>query len=97
MLWVQGIGEWLTVWSGTRVAAGGRSPAMLRSLLRRSNVSAQAWESFTASRGSRLGARARLGVAGMGWPRRPCLGSDGGRCRARRSWSFCSGSQVVTP
>jgi hypothetical protein len=39
---------------------------------------AQAWESFTASRGSRLGARARLVVDRKGWPWWPCSGSDGG-------------------
>jgi hypothetical protein len=41
------------------VVAGGRSPTRLRSLLRRGRVSAQAWESFTASRGSRPRARGR--------------------------------------
>jgi hypothetical protein len=36
-------------------------------------------EKFHASRGSGLGAGARLGVNRRGWPQRPCLGSDGGR------------------
>jgi hypothetical protein len=75
---VQGIEKWLTWWPDLHAVAGGRSPARLRSLLRWGNASAQAWESFTASRGSRPGARARLGVDGKGWPRRPCSSSDGG-------------------
>jgi hypothetical protein len=49
--------------------------------VQRGRVSAQAWESFTASRGSRPGAWVRLGVDGKGWPRRLCSGSGGGRWR----------------
>jgi hypothetical protein len=75
---VQGIEEWFTWWPGLRAVAGGRSPARVIPLLRWGNASAQAWGSFTASRGSRLGARARLGVDRKGWPRRSCSGSDGG-------------------
>jgi hypothetical protein len=42
--------------------AGGRSPARVIPLLRWGNASAQAWRSFTGSRGSCIGARARLGA-----------------------------------
>jgi hypothetical protein len=71
----------ITWWPGLRAVAGGRSPARVIPLLRLGNASAQACGSFTASQGSRPGARARLGVDGKGWPRRPCSVSDGGRWR----------------
>jgi hypothetical protein len=73
-MWVQVIGEWLTVLLGLRAVAVGRSPVRSRSLLQWGKASAQAWENFIASQGSRPRARARLGVVGKGWPRAAVLG-----------------------
>jgi hypothetical protein len=76
---VQGIRVWLTELLGPRAVAGDRSPARVNPPLRWGNALAQAWISFTASRGSGPGAGAKLGVNKRGWPQRPCSGRDGGR------------------
>jgi hypothetical protein len=84
---VQGIEEWFTWWPGLRAVAGGRCPARVILLLRWGNDSAQAWGSFTTSRGSRPGARARLGLTGKAGHdgRARAVMAGGGACFQRRT------------
>jgi hypothetical protein len=77
---VQGVEKWFSGLPGPRAPAGLRILANVLALFRWGWSSAQAWESFTASRGSYPRARIERRWAGVVWPRwAPSGGSDGSR------------------